>query len=46
MGYLLGFYPELTPHREYHRLEVQLTPEAAQRCPNALIRARRGYYTE
>lgn len=46
MRYLLGFYAEPTPHREYHRLEVRLTPDAARRYPDALIRARRGYYTE
>ena len=46
MRYLLGFYAEPTPHREYHKVEVRLTPDAAGRYPDALIRARQGYYTE
>jgi len=43
--YLLGFYAEPTARREFHRIEVRLTPEAQKQCPNALIRARRGYYS-
>jgi VWFA-related protein len=42
--YLLGFYADPTPGAEYHMIEVRLTPEALGRYPNALIRARRGYY--
>jgi VWFA-related protein len=46
MRYLLGFYPAPSTVREFHKLEVRLTPEAKTRYPNALIRARRGYYSE
>ncbi len=45
MRYLLGFYTEPTAKREFHRLEVRLTPEAQKENPNALVRARRGYYS-
>jgi hypothetical protein len=45
MRYLLGFYVEPAARREFHQIEVRLTPEAQKRNPNALIRARRGYYS-
>lgn len=44
--YLLGFYADPSSQREYHRLEVRLTPEAQRRFPTALIRARQGYYSQ
>jgi hypothetical protein len=40
--YLLGFYVEPAARREFHPIEVRLTPEAQRRNPNALTRARRG----
>jgi len=43
--YLLGFYADPTATVDYHSIEVRLSAEAQQRYPNALIRARRGYYT-
>jgi VWFA-related protein len=45
MRYLLGFYAPPASARQYRRLEVRLTPEARRRYPNAIIRARRGYYS-
>ncbi len=45
LRYLLGFYAEPTNQREFHRIEVRLTPEAQKQNPNALVRARRGYYS-
>ena len=46
LRYLLGFYAEPSSRREYHRIEVRLTPDAQRRFPLALIRARQGYYTQ
>lgn len=46
MRYLLGFYAEPTLQRQYHALEVRLTPEALKLYPGALVKARRGYYTD
>lgn len=43
--YLLGFYTDPTLTAQYHSIEVSLSPDALQRYPNALFRARRGYYT-
>lgn len=45
MRYLLGFYAEPSAQREFHRLDVRLGPEAQKQNPNALVRARRGYYS-
>jgi hypothetical protein len=45
LRYLLGFYAEPTAQREFHRIEVRLTPEAQKQYQNALVRARRGYYS-
>ncbi len=45
LRYLLGFYAEPAAQREFHRLDVRLTPEAQKQHPNALVRARRGYYS-
>ncbi len=44
--HLLGFYAEPEVERRYHTLTVDLTPEARKQYPNALIRARQGYYSE
>ena len=46
LRYLLGFYAEPATGRAFHRLEVELTPAANSQYPNALVRARRGYYRE
>ncbi len=46
MRYLLGFYAEPEDGRRYHTIEVRLTLEARTRNPNAIIRARSGYYSE
>jgi hypothetical protein len=46
LRYLLGFYAGPSSRREYHRIEVRLTPDAQKRFPLALIRARQGYYTQ
>jgi len=45
LRYLLGFYAEPAAQRAFHRLDVRLTPEALKQNPNALVRARRGYYS-
>ncbi len=45
MRYLLGFYAQPALTREFHSIEVRLTPEARLRYPDALIRARSGYYS-
>ena len=46
LRYLLGFYAAPTATRTFRRIEVRLTPEAAKRFPDAILRARRGYYTQ
>jgi VWFA-related protein len=46
LRYLLGFYAEPATAREFHNIEVQLAPQAKTQYPSALIRARRGYYSE
>jgi len=46
MRYLLGFYASSSINREYRTLEVRLSDEAKNRYPNAVIRARRGYYAQ
>ncbi|WP_321476395.1 VWA domain-containing protein [uncultured Paludibaculum sp.] len=44
LRYLFGFYASPTRQREYRTIDVRLSPEARKRYPNALVRARRGYY--
>jgi len=44
--YLLGFYAEPSPTRRYHLLDVRLSPGALALYPNALVRARKGFYAE
>jgi VWFA-related protein len=46
MRYLLGFYAQPTTTREFHAIEVRLTPEARTKFPDALLRFRKGYYSE
>jgi VWFA-related protein len=46
LRYLLGFYAEPSPVRKLHFLDVRLTPAALSRYPNALVRARQGFYAE
>jgi hypothetical protein len=46
MRYLLGFHVEPSQTREFHPIDVRLTADAKKRYPNAIVRARRGYYTE
>jgi len=45
LRYLLGFYAPTTSRKEYRTIEIRLSPEAKGQYPNAVIRARRGYYT-
>jgi hypothetical protein len=45
MRYLLGFYVQPSATREFHAIDVRLTPEAKGKYPDALIRARRGYWS-
>lgn len=42
--YLLGFYAPPSDVRTFHTIKVMLTDKARERYPDALIRARSGYY--
>jgi VWFA-related protein len=43
--FLLGFYAPLAKDRSFRTIEVKLSKDAQARYPDAILRARRGYYT-
>jgi VWFA-related protein len=43
--YLLAYTPPTTKARTYRRIVIRLTAQAQSKWPNALVRARTGYYS-